>query len=125
MKWISTITSIGAKALTAKDEMVILFGPNANAELAAVSVIQQFDRETPVSQFVFKAGDTLTVAGTTFTANYVGAMVAANMKALGHATLIFNTAVPRKPLLNSIYLSHPDQVQPEFRVEDELVFEHR
>ena len=42
-----------------------------------------------LSDFVFKRGDTLTVDGQTYVANYVGPMVESNMKALGHATLFF------------------------------------
>ena len=62
MKWIANIKKIGKKAVDNKDGMVILFGEGANKDLEDVSVIQKFSTETPVSGFVFKKGDTITVA---------------------------------------------------------------
>ena len=61
MKWIANIKKIGKKAVDNKDGMVILFGEGANKDLEDVSVIQKFSTETPVSGFVFKKGDTITV----------------------------------------------------------------
>ena len=110
MKWISTIKKIGKKAVDSKDGMVILFGEGANKELEDVSVIQKFDESTPVSGFVFKKGDTITVDGQTYVANYVGPMVESNMKALGHATLFFNRPVSKAPLANAVYFD-PDVVR--------------
>lgn len=125
MKWNATIKQIGEKAVENKDGMVILFGDGANDDLASVSVIQKFDQETPVNGFVFKKGDTITVDGETFVAAYVGPMVESNMKALGHATLFFVRKLPKAPLANSVYLEKAaDQDLPEFRVDDEIVYEH-
>ena len=125
MKWISTIKKIGKKAVDNKDGMVILFGEGANKELEDVSVIQKFDESTPVSGFVFKKGDTITVDGQTYVANYVGPMVESNMKVLGHATLFFNRPVSKAPLANAVYFD-PDVVQPmpNFKVDDDIVYEH-
>ena len=125
MKWISTIKQVGKKAVDNKDGMVILFGEGANKDLEDVSVIQKFSAETPVSDFVFKRGDTLTVDGQTYVANYVGPMVESNMKALGHATLFFNRPVPKAPLANAVYFD-PDVSQPlpTFKVDDDIVYEH-
>ena len=125
MKWISTIKKIGKKAVDSKDGMVILFGEGANKELEDVSVIQKFDESTPVSGFVFKKGDTITVDGQTYVANYVGPMVESNMKALGHATLFFNRPVSKAPLANAVYFD-PDVAQPmpNFMVDDDIVYEH-
>lgn len=125
MKWISTIKKIGKKAVDNKDGMVILFGEGANKELEDVSVIQKFDESTPVSGFVFKKGDTITVDGQTYVANYVGPMVESNMKALGHATLFFNRPVSKAPLANAVYFD-PDVAQPmpNFEVDDDIVYEH-
>ena len=121
MKWISTITQVGKKAVDNKDGMVILFGEGANKDLAGVSVIEKLSAETPVSDFVFKRGDTRTVDGQT----YVGPMVESNMKALGHATLFFNRPVPKAPLANAVYFD-PDVSQPlpTFKVDDDIVYEH-
>ena len=125
MKWISTIKKIGKKAVDSKDGMVILFGEGANKELEDVSVIQKFDESTPVSGFVFKKGDTITVDRQTYVANYVGPMVESNMKALGHATLFFNRPVSKAPLANAVYFD-PDVAQPmpNFKVDDDIVYEH-
>lgn len=125
MKWISTIKKIGKKAVDSKDGMVILFGEGANKELEDVSVIQKFDESTPVSGFVFKKGDTITVDGQTYVANYVGPMVESNMKALGHATLFFNRPVSKAPLANAVYFD-PDVAQPmpNFKVDYDIVYEH-
>lgn len=125
MKWTATIKKIGKKAVDARDQMVILFGEGTNKDLEDVSVIQKFDSETPVSGFVFKKGDTITVDGTTYIADYVGPMVESNMKALGHATLFFNRKVPKAPLANAIYFD-PDESQalPQFKLNDDIVYEH-
>lgn len=125
MKWISTIKKIGKKAIDNKDGMVILFGEGANKDLEDVSVIQKFNDETPVNGFVFKKGDTITVDGQTYVANYVGPMVESNMKALGHATLFFNRPIPKAPLANAVYFD-PDDAQPlpTFKVDDDIVYEH-
>ena len=76
-------------------------------------------------RFVFKKGDTITVDGTTYIADYVGPMVESNMKALGHATLFFNRKVPKAPLANAIYFD-PDESQalPQFKLDDDIVYEH-
>lgn len=115
MKWIANIKKIGKKAVDNKDGMVILFGEGANKDLEDVSVIQKFSTETPVSGFVFKKGDTITV----------GPMVESNMKALGHATLFFNRPVSKTPLANAIYFDPDiDQPLPNFKVDDDIVYEH-
>ncbi len=125
MKWISTIKKIGKKAVDNKDGMVILFGEGANKDLEEVSVIQKFSSDTPVSGFVFKKGDTITVDGQTYVANYVGPMVESNMKALGHATLFFNRPVSKTPLANAVYFDpDTDQPLPNFKVDDDIVYEH-
>lgn len=125
MKWISTIKKIGKKAIDTRDSMVILFGEGANHELEDVSVIQKFDDQTPIKGFVFKRGDTITIDGQTYVANYVGPLVESNMKALGHATLFFNRPVSKAPLANAIYFD-PDEAQelPAFKVDDDIVYEH-
>ena len=65
MKWISTIKKIGPKAISPEDRVVILFGESANEELADVSVIQEFDADTPAASIVLKKGDTITIDGIT------------------------------------------------------------
>lgn len=125
MKWNATIEKIGKKAVDSKDGMVILFGENAPSDLADVSVIQKFSADTPASTFIFKKGDTITIDGQTYVANYVGPMVESNIRALAHATLFFNRPLPRTPLANAVYFD-PDvnQPLPVFKVDDDIVYEH-
>ena len=59
---------------------------------------------TPINSFIFKKGDTVTIDGQTYVANYVGPMVESNMKALGHATFFFKRPVPKAPLANAFIL---------------------
>lgn len=126
MKWNATIKKIGDKAVDVKDKMVILFGVGANLALENVSIIQEFSKETPSASFVFKKGDTITINGITYVADYVGAMVESNIKALGHATLFFNQPLPKTPLANAIYFAQDEEAElPEFNVDDEIVYEHR
>lgn len=124
MKWISTIEKIGKKAIDQKDGMIILFGEGVDRELAEVSVIQKFDPQTPVSSFVFKKGDTVTIDGQTWIANYVGAMVESNMKALAHATLFFGRKPTKTPLANAIYFDLSLNQLPAIKLEDDIVYEH-
>ncbi|MCT7698443.1 MAG: PTS glucitol/sorbitol transporter subunit IIA, partial [Lactobacillus crispatus] len=57
--------------------------------------------------------------------SYVGPMVESNMKALGHATLFFNRPVSKTPLANAIYFDPDiDQPLPNFKVDDDIVYEH-
>ena len=125
MKWNSTITKIGQQAIEADGKMVILFSDNVTADLDDVSVIQKFDDTTPVSQFVFKKGDTITIDGQTYVADYVGAMVESNMKTLGHITIFFDQKKPKNPMANAVYLTFANkQTFPEFNVGDEIIYEH-
>lgn len=124
MKWTATIEKIGSKAIISKDAMVILFGENVGKDLEEVSVIQKFDSSTPISGFVFKKGDTVTVDGETFVAEYVGPLVESNMKALAHATLFFNRKIPKNPLANAVYFDPADDRVPNFKVDDDIVYEH-
>ena len=125
MKWISTISKIGKQAVESKSNMVILFGESVTEDLVDVSVIQKFDEQTPVSGFIFKKGDTITIDGQTYVADYVGPMVESNMKALGHVTLFFDQKKPKNPLANAVYLSFTaDQTMPDFMVDEDLIYEH-
>lgn len=125
MKWISTIKKIGPKAISPEDRVVILFGESANEELADVSVIQEFDADTPAASIVLKKGDTITIDGITYDIEYTGSLVNSNLKKLQHASLFFTTEVPKKPMSNAIYVDCPaDQEMPVFRVDDEIVYEH-
>ena len=88
MQFTATITAIGKDALSSKDPMIILFGPEATDALRDVAVIQQFDDPAALSQFSIQAGDRLTIDGTAFTMTYVGQLAISNLKTIGHVTLL-------------------------------------
>lgn len=125
MKWIATIKKVGQHAIGPDGKMVILFGENVTKDLGDVSVIQKFAAETPINGFTFKKGDTITIDGQTYLADYVGAMVESGMKALGHLTLFFNQKLPKNPLANAVYLTLAEkQTMPKFNVDDDIIYEH-
>ncbi|WEV71362.1 PTS sorbitol transporter subunit IIA [Lactobacillus sp. ESL0785] len=125
MKWIAKIVNIGAQALEPKTKMVILFGENVNQDLKKVAITQRFAQATSLNDFIFKKGDTITIAGQTYAATFVGAMTQSNMKTMGHVTLYFGQKVPQNPLGNAIYLQLPGaQLLPKFKVNDEIIYEH-
>ncbi len=126
MKWNSTITAIGSEALDPEDNIVILFDNKATDKLRDVAALQEFDPATPVEKFVFKKDDSITIDGTTYLALYVGPMVQMNMRAIGHATLVFTNEVPKRPMTNAIYLEKDSKEKmPEFKVGDWITYEHR
>lgn len=125
MKWIATINKIGRQAVELENEMVLLFGDNVSLDLVEVSVIQKFDQQIPLDNFVFSTGDTITIDKKTYVASYVGSMVENNIKTLGHVVLLFTTLNSEKPLANAIYLTlSASQSLPVFNVDDRIVYEH-
>ena len=120
MQFTATITAIGKDALSSRDPMIILFGPEATDALRDVAVIQQFDDPAALSQFSIQAGDRLTIDGTAFTMTYVGQLAISNLKAIGHVTLLFQDVPAEKPMQNAIYLK-PTQ-RPAFRVGTTLTY---
>ncbi|MGN1408294.1 PTS glucitol/sorbitol transporter subunit IIA [Lactobacillus sp.] len=125
MKWISTIKEIGTSAISEKDRTVILFGQTANDELRKVSVIQEFDDEEAAQGIVLKKGDTITIDGETLIISAVGSMAISNLRALGHVSLFFTDKLPKKPMSNAVYLElDAKDAMPEFKVDDEIVYEH-
>jgi glucitol/sorbitol PTS system EIIA component len=125
MKWIATINKIGKQTIEPENEMVLLFGDNVSPDLVEVSVIQKFDQQIPLDNFVFSTGDTITIDKKTYVASYVGSMVENNIKALGHVVLLFTTLNSEKPLANAIYLtSSTSQSLPVFNVDDRIIYEH-
>lgn len=126
MKWNATIEAVGPEAISPNENIIILFNETATDELKKVSVIQKFDQDTQPSSFVLKKDDTITIDGETFLVMYVGPMVDMNMKAIGHATLVFTDEVPKKPLTNAIYLEKDEEASlPMVRVGDWITYEHR
>lgn len=126
MKWNATIEAVGPEAISPNENIIILFNETATDELKRVSVIQKFDEDTQPSSFVLKKDDTITIDGETFLVMYVGPMVDMNMKAIGHATLVFTDEVPKKPLTNAVYLEKDEESSlPMAKVGDWITYEHR
>lgn len=126
MKWMTTIQKIGVEAISNNENMVILFNETANEKLSRVAVIQKFDKETPVSSFICKKDDTVTIDGETYIVLHVGRMVADNMHAIGHCVLFFVDKLPEKTLHNAIYLQKDDEEpMPQFKQGDWISYEHR
>lgn len=126
MKWNTTITAIGENAIDEKENIVILFGEQATPEIQKIAILQKFDEQTPENDFVFKKGDSVTIDGQTYLANYVGQLVQSNVRAIGHATLIFTDKLPEQPMQNAVYLEKKkDEPMPTFKVDDWISFEHK
>lgn len=122
MKWNSTIVEVGADAIDPQSHTAVLFGQDASPSLARISVLQRFDDDT--AGFVFKKGDSITIDGQTYIASFVGPLVETNIKALGHATLMFMSK-PKKPMANAIYLDvAQNDPMPKFAVGGDLMYEH-
>lgn len=104
MKITSTVTAIGAHAISKKDAMIILFGDSATDALRDVSVIQEFDQPDKAKKMVLKHGDHLYIDDIKYRVNGVGKLTNANLQQIGHATLIFKPMPDRDALGNAIYL---------------------
>lgn len=121
MQFKATVTAIGKDALSSKDPMIILFGPQATDALRDVAVIQQFADPASLAQFSIQAGDRITIDETTFTMTYVGQLAISNLKAIGHVTLLFQDVPADKPMQNAIYLKPTHR--PTFKVGTTLLYE--
>lgn len=111
------IVQIGEKAISPKDQMLILFGEDVTPQLAEVSVIQKFaDRET----FRLKKGDQITIGKENYTVTQVGELVNDHLSKLGHATLMFQKAPKQDEMKNNIYLA-PCQI-PDIQVGDTITY---
>lgn len=85
----TNVIEYGANAATFKEEnMLVLFGKNAPAELADFCYIIDVN---PVIEEI-KAGDVLALDGIEYKITAVGNVVYENLKNLGHITLNFNGA---------------------------------
>ena len=125
MKWNSTIEAVGPEAISPNENIIILFNETATDNLKRVSVIQKFDKASAPNNFILKKDDTITIDGKTFLILYVGLMVEMNIKAIGHATLVFTDEVPKKPLKNAIYLEKDEEDPlPMVAVGDWISYEH-
>lgn len=117
----STVTAIGAKALSAKDPMVIMFDESASTELREVAVIQKFASADAQQNLVLTTGDKLMIDGHNYEITHVGQLVNEHLRTIGHVTLIFGQ-VDIEDLQNAIYLS--EKVKPDFQIGTEIIYFH-
>lgn len=97
----STVTNIGANAISPNEQVMILFGDKEITEnLQKVSVAQKFT--TPRQGF--QISDEILIDGEKFEVEYKGKLVDQNFEELGHITLFFSE-VPDTPQHNAIYLT--------------------
>ena len=120
MQLTATVTAIGKDALSSKDPMIILFGPQATDALRDVAVIQQFADKSALEKLVIKEGDQLTIDDETFEMTYVGQLANSNLKAIGHVTLLFQAVPADNPMQNAIYLKPTHR--PTFKVGTTLTY---
>ncbi|HWO78197.1 MAG TPA: PTS glucitol/sorbitol transporter subunit IIA [Bacillus sp. (in: firmicutes)] len=69
-----------------EDKIVILFGPNAPAELREISVIHEFNE---LGEEPLKVGRTLSFDNESYTITAVGSLANQNFKELGHISIYF------------------------------------
>lgn len=98
----ATVSSIGPKAINPKDPVLVLFDTTATEDLQQIAIIQTFT--SPVERLTLEKGSTISIDDQAYTVAFAGALVAANLTSIGHATLYF-TEVPAKPMENGIYLT--------------------
>ncbi|EQM53031.1 PTS glucose transporter subunit IIA [Lactiplantibacillus plantarum EGD-AQ4] len=114
----ATVQSIGDNAIDPKEPILVLFDETATAPLQQIAVVQQF--EQPATQLSLVVGSTITIDQQTYTVEYAGGLVEANLTSIGHATLYFKS-VPEKPMDNGLYLT-PHQL-PQIKVGSVITYQ--
>lgn len=114
MELSATVTAIGEKALSPKDNMVILFGDKATNALREVSVIQQFDDPEAQKTMTIAHGDRVYINDIKYTVAAVGGLTNANLEQIAHATLIFQPVPAEDVLGNALYLT--PYAKPTFKI---------
>jgi PTS system glucitol/sorbitol-specific IIA component len=114
MELTATVTAIGEKALSPKDNMIILFGDKATDALREVSVIQQFDDPETQKQLTVAHGDHIYINDIKYRVAAVGGLTNPNLEQIAHATLIFQPVPDKDMLGNAIYLT--PNAKPAFTV---------
>jgi PTS system glucitol/sorbitol-specific IIA component len=83
----SVVKEIGALVSTFKeDKIVILFGPQAPAELREMAVIHEFES---LAEEPLKAGGAIQFGDESFTITALGSLANKNLKELGHISIYF------------------------------------
>ncbi len=125
MKWKAKILEVGKQAIDPRENIIIMFGNNATDELMNVSVIQEFDKDNSLDNFIFEKGDQVKINDHLYKALGAGRLVADDMKEMGHVTLVFIDQVPEQLMKNAIYPQKSDEETiPNFKVNDEIEYIH-
>lgn len=109
----ATVTAIGKQALGHSDPIVVLFGPDATAQIAAIAVLQRFTDPQAQQQLTVAVGDTIKIDEASYTITYVGQAAQANLRSLGHVALVFSDTAQGDRLQNGLYL-HPQGQAPQY-----------
>jgi len=101
----SIVKEIGALVPTFKeDKIVILFGPQAPAELRELAVIHEFESLT---EEPLKAGGTIQFGNESFMISALGTLANKNLKELGHISIYFQE--PMEEVLPGAVFAAPHQ----------------
>ena len=107
------IVSVGGKAISPDDKMLILFNEKATHDLKEVSLIQKFNDD--VNEINLNSSSKIKINSEVYDIKYLGKLVNDNLKQIGHVTLAFK-AKPQNPLESTIYLGNV--VFPKVKVGD-------
>lgn len=100
---ISEITHIGKDAISTEENILILFGEDASTSIKDVSILQAFKKTD--RDFELQKKDKLVFGNQEYDVEYVGENVSANLRALGHVTLVFKEFDHENYIETSVYLS--------------------
>ena len=100
---ISEIVHIGKEAVSTEENILILFGEDASPAIKNVSVLQSFKKKD--ADFELKLNHTITIGDQVYTITFVGENVSANLRALGHVTLVFKEFDEDNFIETSVYLT--------------------
>lgn len=99
----SEIIKVGEKAWDETEPMLILFGEKVTPELLPYSIVQKFSTEKSVAEL--HEGGSLTFGDQVYKIEKIGRLANANLKELGHVTLVFGPLPTHDELVNAIYLN--------------------
>lgn len=97
------IVSIGEKAISSQDEMLILFDETATNDIQNVAIVH--DNQQGKTPYQITVGDTLTIGNQVYTLTEIGERVNESLTMMGHATLLFKEREEEDLLPNAIYLT--------------------
>jgi PTS system glucitol/sorbitol-specific IIA component len=111
------IYEIGSMVPAFKEEqLLILFGPEATAELKDICVIHEFESKPKDS---LKVGTRFNIGNQDYTITFVGNAANKNFEELGHISIYFRTG--ENEVLPGAIIAEPE-VFPDFEVGDVITF---